>query len=144
MGSIKATLHFQINYGVKQQLHPKYRMGNTSKHQTYNPNTKRCSLCLNKKLEIARYNLLNKRSEIINKCCHQNKFAIALYDIKDWIKVSVTAFKKPCVRDHSFPKYDCSKSSWSQTGFGNQCFPVLVGLFSKHAYEITVSSSLVG
>ena len=32
------------------------------KHQTYNPNTKRCSLCLNEKLEIARYkghNLLN-------------------------------------------------------------------------------------
>ena len=43
------------------------------KHQTYNPNTKRCSLCLNEKLEIAKYkgrNLLNKRSEIINKCRH--------------------------------------------------------------------------
>ena len=54
------------------------------KHQ--NPNTKRCSLCLNEKLEIARYkehNLLNKRSEMINKCCHQNKFALALYDSKD-------------------------------------------------------------
>ena len=38
------------------------------KHQTYNPNTKRCALCLNEKLEIARYkghNLLNKRSEQI-------------------------------------------------------------------------------
>ena len=46
------------------------------KHQAYNPKTKRCSRCLNKKLELARYkrrNLLNKRSEIINKCCHQNK-----------------------------------------------------------------------
>ena len=54
------------------------------KHQ--NPNTKRGSLCLNEKLEIARYkehNLLNKRSEMINKCCHRNKFALALYDSKD-------------------------------------------------------------
>ena len=58
------------------------------KHQMYNPDTKRCSLCLNEKLEIARYkgrNLLNKRSEIINKCCQQNKFALALYDSKDCI-----------------------------------------------------------
>ena len=56
------------------------------KHRTYNPNTKRCSLCLNEKLEIARYkgrNLLNKRSEIINKCRHRNKFALARYDSKD-------------------------------------------------------------
>ena len=39
------------------------------KHHTYSPNTKRCSLCLNEKLEIARHkgrNLVNKRSEIIN------------------------------------------------------------------------------
>ena len=58
------------------------------KYQTYNPNTKRCSLCLNEKLEIASYkghNLLNKRSEIINKCRHRNKFALAFYDSKDWI-----------------------------------------------------------
>ena len=56
------------------------------KHQTYNSNTKRCSLCLNEKLEIARYkgrNFLNKRPEIINKCHHRNKFALALYDSKD-------------------------------------------------------------
>ena len=36
----------------------------------YNPNTKRYSLCLNEKLEIAKYkghNLLNKQSEIIDK-----------------------------------------------------------------------------
>ena len=56
------------------------------KHQTYNPNTKRFSLCLNEKLEKARYkgrNLLNKRSEIINKCRNRNKFALTLYDSKD-------------------------------------------------------------
>ena len=56
------------------------------KHQTCNPNTKRCALCLNKKLKIAGYkgrNLLNKPSEIINKSRHQNKFALALYDSKN-------------------------------------------------------------
>ena len=56
------------------------------KHQTYNPNTKRCSLCLSEKLEIARYkghDHLNKQSEIINKCRHRNKFALALYDSQD-------------------------------------------------------------
>ena len=37
----------------------------------YSPQTKRCLLCLNEKLEIAAYkeqNLLNKRNEIISKC----------------------------------------------------------------------------
>ena len=56
------------------------------KHQTYNPNTKRCFLCLKEKLQIARYkgsNLLNKRSEIINKCRQRNKFALVLCDSKD-------------------------------------------------------------
>ena len=54
------------------------------KHQTYNPNTKRCSLCLNEKLEIARCKgHLNKQSEIINKCRHRNKLALALYNSKD-------------------------------------------------------------
>ena len=56
------------------------------KHQPYNPNTKRCSLCFNERLEIARYtghNLLNKLSEIIHKCRHRNKFALALYGSKE-------------------------------------------------------------
>ena len=56
------------------------------KHQTYKRNTKRCSLCLNENQEIARYkghNLLNKRSERIDKCRHRNKLALALYDSKD-------------------------------------------------------------
>ena len=41
-------------------------------HEMYNPNTKRCSLCLKEKLEIARYKgrNLNKRSELVNKCRH--------------------------------------------------------------------------
>ena len=47
---------------------------------------RKCYLCLNEKLEIASYkgdNLLNKRSELINKCRHQNKFTLLRHDSKD-------------------------------------------------------------
>ena len=67
-----------------------------------------------KKLEIARYkvhNLLNKGSEIINKCHQRNKFVLALYDSKDWIYFSVIAFKQTYIRGHSFPISDYFKSS---------------------------------
>ena len=53
----------------------------------YNPNSKRCYLCLNEKLEIATYrgnNLLNKKAELISKCRHQNKYTLSKYDTKDW------------------------------------------------------------
>ena len=47
---------------------------------SYNPNSKRCLLCLNEKYEIATYkgnNLLNKRTEIINTCRHRSKYKLA-------------------------------------------------------------------
>ena len=51
-----------------------------------NCTTKRkCYLCLNEKLEIASYkgdSLLNKRSELISKCRHQNKFTLLRHDSK--------------------------------------------------------------
>ena len=43
-------------------------------------------LYLNKKLAIALHkddNMLNKRSEIISKCRHKNKYMLASYDSKD-------------------------------------------------------------
>ena len=52
----------------------------------YNVNTKRCLLCLNEKLQIAIYrgnNMLNKRTEIISKGRHRNKYALASYDSMD-------------------------------------------------------------
>ena len=55
-------------------------------YEAYNVNTKRCLLCLNEKLQIAIYrgnNMLNKRTEIISKCRHRNKFALASYDSMD-------------------------------------------------------------
>ena len=48
--------------------------------------SKRCLLCLNEKLAIALHkddNMLNKRSEIISKCRHRNKYMLASYDSKD-------------------------------------------------------------
>ena len=55
-------------------------------HKSYNQNSKRCLLCLNEKLAIALHkddNMLNKRSEIISKCKHRNKYMLASYDSKD-------------------------------------------------------------
>ena len=55
-------------------------------YQPYNVNTKRCLLCLNEKLQIAIYrgnNMLNKRTEITNKCRHRNKYSLASYDSID-------------------------------------------------------------
>ena len=56
-------------------------------HKSYNQSSKRCFLCLNEKLAIALHgdglNMLNKRSEVINKCRHRNKYILDNYDSKD-------------------------------------------------------------
>ena len=55
-------------------------------YQPYNVNTIPCLLCLNEKLQIAIYrrnNMLNKRTEIISKCRHRNKYALASHDSMD-------------------------------------------------------------
>ena len=52
----------------------------------FNPNIKKCHLCLSEKLEIALYegdNLLNKKTELISKCRHKNKFTLLRHDSKD-------------------------------------------------------------
>ena len=56
------------------------------RHQAYNTSRKRYSLWLNEKLKIAlrrNNNMLNKRTEILNKCRHKNKYALISYDSKD-------------------------------------------------------------
>ena len=55
-------------------------------HKSYNQSSKQCVLCLTEKLAIALHkddNILNKRSEIISKCRHRNKYMLASYDNKD-------------------------------------------------------------
>ena len=52
----------------------------------YNQSSKRCSLCQNEKLAILEHkegSLLNKRSEIISKCRHQNKYLLINAASKD-------------------------------------------------------------
>jgi hypothetical protein len=48
-----------------------------TKARPYSNGSKRCDLCLTEKLAIInadKQNLLNKRSELISKCRHENKF----------------------------------------------------------------------
>ena len=49
--------------------------------------TKRCSLCLNEKLAILMYpnqsKLLKKRSELVSKCQHENKFLLQMFNSND-------------------------------------------------------------
>ena len=62
----------KANYNIKWSVIKQY--------PAYNQNNKRCMLCLNEKLAILEHegeNLLNKRSEIISKCRHQNKYKLS-------------------------------------------------------------------
>ena len=53
----------------------------------YNYNSRKCYLCLNEKLGITLYEaenlLLNKKTELISKSRHQNKFKLLRHDSKD-------------------------------------------------------------
>ncbi len=53
--------------------------------QPYSPENKRCDLCLTEKLSILsadKSRLLNKRSELISKCRHENKFYLSNFSGK--------------------------------------------------------------
>ena len=55
-------------------------------HKLYNQSSKRCFLCLNEKPAIALQKddtILNKRSDVISKCRHRNKYILVNYDNKD-------------------------------------------------------------
>ena len=59
--------HFVIKWSVAAKASP------------YTSGSKRCDLCLTEKLLIAKADpktLLNKRSEIVSKCRHRNKFTL--------------------------------------------------------------------
>ena len=57
------------------------------KKKTYSNITKRCSLCLHEKLAIITYpypdELLNRRSELVTKCRHENKFLLKNFNSND-------------------------------------------------------------
>ena len=53
----------------------------------YSNISKKCQLCLQEKIEILNYTnpneLLIKRSELVSKCCHVNKFLLFNYKFND-------------------------------------------------------------
>ena len=74
--------------------------------QTLGTSSKRCSLCWNEKLKIAlhRYkNMVKKRTEILNKCRHKNKYALTSYDSKDQSRVSFKSFHEKLHAKLLFP-----------------------------------------
>ena len=87
--STTKTTKMTRNYRMKikaSKEEPVFEWKNLGQHQPYNVNTKWCLLCLNEKLQITIYrenNMLNKRTEIISKCRHRNKYALASHDSMD-------------------------------------------------------------
>ena len=64
---------------ANNKLHPQISWSIKGNYKSYNPNSKRCSLCLHEKLEIVddpKEILLSKRSEVISQCRHQNKYKL--------------------------------------------------------------------
>ena len=67
------------------------------RHQSYNTSSKRSSLCLSEKLQIALHRnnyMLNRRTEILNKCRHKNKYALISYDRKTRAEFPLKVFTK--------------------------------------------------
>ena len=61
---------------ANNKLHPQISWSIKGNYKSYNPNSKRCSLCVHEKLEIVgdpKEILLNKRSELISQCRHRKK-----------------------------------------------------------------------
>ena len=64
---------------ANKKLYPRMSWSIKGKYKSYNPNSKRYSLFLHKKLEIVddpKEILLNKRSEVISQCRHRNKYKL--------------------------------------------------------------------
>ena len=71
----------------KHNITPTLSWSILKRAKAYSNITKRCQLCLQEKLAIITYpkpeELLNKKSELISKCRHENKFLLANYKSKD-------------------------------------------------------------
>lgn len=71
----------------KSNVTPTLKWSTIKQVQSYTNNSRNCPLCLQEKFEILFYKdkseLLNKRSELIAKCRHTNKFLLANYKSKD-------------------------------------------------------------
>ena len=78
------------------------------RHQAYNTSSKRCSLCLNEKLKIVLHrdnNMLNKRTEILNKFRRKNKYALISYDSKGWSWFPLNVSTKRFTQNYCFQEF---------------------------------------
>ena len=79
----------QILWRIKEkhQENPSLKRSIVKRVPAYSDITKKCILCLHEKLEIVNYphpeELLNKRSELLSKCRHRNKYLLNSYKAKD-------------------------------------------------------------
>ena len=75
INSTKLSIYIWQLGDKKQDFNIKWSI--ISRARPYSNISKRCDLCLTEKLMIIKHsndNLLNKRSELISKCRHENKF----------------------------------------------------------------------
>ena len=75
----ETTLSIEYWSLKQKQQTPRLTWEINGEYRAYNPILKKCNLWLNGKLAIIDdqdKNLLNKRSEVISQCCHQNKFKL--------------------------------------------------------------------
>ena len=79
------------------------------KHQAYNTSSKRYSLCLNEKLKVVLHrgnNMLHRRTKILNKCRHKNKYALISYDSKDQSRFLLKVSRKCFTQNYCFQESD--------------------------------------
>jgi hypothetical protein len=76
------------NLKEKNNITPSLKWSIIKQVRSYTINSPYCPLCLQEKHEILFYpdksELLNKRSELIAKCRHSNKFLLENYKPNDW------------------------------------------------------------
>ena len=84
----KTTLSTYVWDLKDKNIEPSFKWSIIRHARPYSNKSKKCPLCLEEKFQILFYEnkreLLNKRSEIIAKCRHMNKFLLANYKSKDW------------------------------------------------------------
>ena len=77
-GNFLIALNYQNTSGNSKTATPALQLNGLSfRARPYHNSSKRCDLCLAEKLHIIKRsnnNLLNKRSELVSKCRHENKF----------------------------------------------------------------------
>ena len=84
------------------QLNPRVSWKIKGIYKSYNSTSKRCNLYLTEKREILdkpAKNLLNKRSEIISKCRHNNKYRLKILASSMTLLTQVTLLKKMSCND---------------------------------------------